>query len=85
MTIAYRGTPLTPNDLLHQLAGRHFCVSYFRPDQIAVVDDAAQSLMIDNGAFSAWQKGIVLDREYWALGVSTSSAGCGWPGRPHGR
>jgi len=65
MTIAYHGTPLTPNDLLLALRGRHFCVSYFRPDQIVHCDAAAQSLMIDNGAFSAWRKGVVLGREYW--------------------
>lgn len=76
MTIAYHGTPLTPNDLLLSLRGRHFCVSYYRPDQIEFCDQAAQSLMLDNGAFSAWKanekrqaKGlepIVFDRAYWA-------------------
>lgn len=75
MTIAYHGTPLTPNDLLLSLSGRHFCVSYYRPDQIKFCDQAAQSLMLDNGAFSAWRanekrqaKGlepVVFDRAYW--------------------
>lgn len=66
MTVAYHGTPLTPNELLLSLSGRHFCVSYYRPDQIEFCDTAAQTLMIDNGAFSAWRKGLVLDAAYWA-------------------
>lgn len=76
MTVAYHGTPLTPNNLLLQLAGRHFCVSFYRPDQIEFCDQIAQSLMLDNGAFSAWKdnekrsaKGlepIIFDAAYWS-------------------
>lgn len=81
--IAYHGTPLTPNDLLRDVCrdnqgeplARNFCVSYFRPDQVELVDEIAASYFIDNGAFSAWvqseklvEKGkppIIFDRAYW--------------------
>lgn len=65
MTIAYHGTPLTPNDLLLGLRGRHFCVSFYRPDQVETVHRIGQSVLIDNGAFSAWRKGLILDAAYW--------------------
>lgn len=75
LTLSYHGTPITPWEVMQHLGGRHFCVSYFRPDQIEHCDRAAQSLMLDNGAFSAWKandkrlkKGlepIVFDRDYW--------------------
>ena len=50
--IHYHGTPITPYAALYALAGRHFCVSHFRPDQVARVEEQAQTLMLDNGAFS---------------------------------
>lgn len=55
--IHYHGTPITPNAKLYEIAGRHFCVSFFRPDQMARVEEQAQSLMIDNGAFSHYRLG----------------------------
>lgn len=54
MTIHYHGTPITPNAVLQELAGRSFCVSYFRPDQVEWCHRNGQSVMLDNGAFSAW-------------------------------
>jgi hypothetical protein len=54
MTIHYHGTPITPNAILQELAGRSFCVSYFRPDQVEWCHRNGQSVMLDNGAFSAW-------------------------------
>ncbi len=63
---AFHGTPITPLEVLTTLAKRAYCVSYFRPDQIAQLINLASVLMIDNGAFSAWKKGLTLDREYWA-------------------
>jgi hypothetical protein len=41
---------------LYELAGRHFCVSHYRPDQVARVHEQAQSVMLDNGAFSHFRK-----------------------------
>jgi hypothetical protein len=62
--IVYHGTPISPNDLLEAFmvddAGapraRHFCVSYYRADQITHIDRLATSYYLDNGAFSAWQE-----------------------------
>lgn len=55
MTIHYHGTPITPHAVLYQMAGRHFCVSFHRPDQIVICDQIGQSVMLDNGAFSVWK------------------------------
>jgi hypothetical protein len=55
--IHYHGTPITPIDALYELAGRCFCVSHIRPEQAARVHEIGQSVMLDNGAFSAWRKG----------------------------
>lgn len=65
VTDTIHGTPITPNGLLAVLGRRNYCVSYYRPDQIEIVSEVSAIMMIDNGAFSAWKKGIVLDAEYW--------------------
>lgn len=57
MTIHFHGTPITPMAALYELAGRHFCVSFYRPDQVRVCHQIGQSVMLDNGAFSAFTKG----------------------------
>lgn len=60
--IHYHGTPISPNEiLLRALRGRHFCVSYIRPDQLNICKTVGQSIMYDNGAFSAWRTGRKLD------------------------
>ena len=69
MTVqAVHGTPITPKHLLRQMAGASFCVSYYRPDQLEDVipllgDDSL--LLLDNGAWSAFQRGTVFTEEYW--------------------
>lgn len=63
MTIHYHGTPITPQAVLNELAGRSFCVSYYRPDQVEWCHKHGQSVMLDNGAFSAWNSRKTLD---WA-------------------
>lgn len=54
------GTPITPAHLLEELAGESFCVS-FATKRDAEVDRiiplVGKMLMLDNGAYSAWQKG----------------------------
>jgi hypothetical protein len=57
MTLHYHGLPITPWDVFYTLAGRHFCVSFHRPDQVKQAHDVGQSVMLDNGAFSAFTKG----------------------------
>lgn len=61
MTIHYHGTPITPNHTLLTLAGCHFCVSFERPDQIRQAHELGQTVMLDNGAFSAWNRGAATD------------------------
>src|SRR6185437_538797 len=56
VTIHYHGTPITPMDALYQLAGCHFCVSHARPDDAERAHEIGQSVMLDNGAFSAWKR-----------------------------
>lgn len=55
MTIHYHGTPITPRKVLQELAGKHFCVSYYSPADVKVCHEIGQSVMLDNGAFSAWK------------------------------
>jgi len=43
------------------LKGRHALVSWAYPDHIGVVADCCQSFCLDNGAFTVWKKGGVLD------------------------
>ena len=57
MTIHYHGTPITPISALYDLAGRHFCVSVARPDDVQRAHAIGQSVMLDNGAFSMWRRG----------------------------
>jgi hypothetical protein len=57
VTIHYHGTPITPYATLHELSGRFFCVSHFRPDQVEWCHKNGQGVMLDNGAFSFWRNG----------------------------
>lgn len=58
--IHYHGTPITPKEVLYDLAGRCFCVSFQAPQDVARVHAIGQSVMLDNGAFSAWKLGKVM-------------------------
>lgn len=57
----YHGTPITPRSVLSQLAGRSFCVSYAAPADVDFCHRIGQSVMLDNGAFSAWRRGYTPD------------------------
>jgi hypothetical protein len=57
VTVHYHGTPITPHHVIYQLAGRNFCVSFADPRQVEVCHEIGQSVMLDNGAFSAWRSG----------------------------
>lgn len=60
----YHGTPIwgAAGDV-HRIAvsGAGAFVSYARPDQIKQSLEYASSVAIDNGAFSAWKRGAILD------------------------
>lgn len=62
MTIAYHGTPITPAAQLARMQGEHFCVSFWRPDNADVCEAIGASVMLDNGAFSAYTKGVKIDK-----------------------
>lgn len=55
--IHYHGTPITPRSALAQMAGRHFCVSHAWPADLDWCLKHGSSVMLDNGAFSAWTDG----------------------------
>ena len=57
----FHGTPITPMTALYSLAGKCFCVSHARPDQVARVHEIGQAVMLDNGAFSKFTKGKPTD------------------------
>ena len=59
--IHYHGTPITPRTVLHSLAGRCFCVSHASPTDAKCCHEIGQSVMLDNGAFSAWRSGRSVD------------------------
>lgn len=61
MTVHYHGTPITPRAVLRELAGRHFCVSFAKPQDVEECHRIGQSVMLDNGAFSAWRVGKPTD------------------------
>jgi len=61
--IHYHGTPISPMKAMETMGGKHFCVSYARPDDLKRCLRIGQSLMLDNGAFSAKTRGLPFDRD----------------------
>lgn len=61
--IAYHGCPLSgpTADAGRFYRGRHVLVSFAHPDHLPIVAETASSFVLDNGAFSAWTKGKLLD------------------------
>lgn len=58
MTIHYHMGPVTPSKALRKLAGRHLGVSFAYPSQVEEIHALAQSVMLDNGIFTAHKKGL---------------------------
>lgn len=71
--IHYHGTPIggPSSEAARFLIGRHAMVSFARPDQIGAVAECCQSFALDNGAFSVWKKGGVLDFDGYLAFVET--------------
>lgn len=68
MTLHYHGTPITPTQVMERMSGAHFCVSYAAPQQVDLCHQIGQSVMLDNGAFSVWKRGIAPDWQgYYAF------------------
>lgn len=59
--IHYHGTPITPRSALSGMPGRHFCVSYAAHNDLLWCLKHGASVMLDNGAFSVWTRGITPD------------------------
>lgn len=59
--IHYHGTPLTPREMLYKMIGKHFCVSFADQRDAEVCLDIGQSVMWDNGAFTAFTQGKTFD------------------------
>jgi hypothetical protein len=55
--IIYHGTPMTPRAALQQMAGRAFCVSFYRPDDVEVVEAISPAVM-----FRQWRVFILASR-----------------------
>lgn len=60
--IHYHGTPITPRSKLLEMQGRHFCVSFADPRDLETCLKIGQSLMMDNGAFTAYTKGKPMNK-----------------------
>lgn len=64
MTVHYHGTPIwgDKSEVLRvAVKDSGAFVSYARPDQIKQCKEFASSISIDNGAFSAWKRGLKID------------------------
>lgn len=60
--IHYHGLPMWPmSDMPRAFAGRHGMVSFEHPDQIEIATEVCQSVVLDNGAFSAWKQKKPMD------------------------
>ncbi len=59
--IHYHGTPITPHSKLLGMAGKHFCVSFADKRDGDWCLTHGQSVMWDNGAFTAFTKGKKTD------------------------
>src|SRR6478752_3705119 len=59
----YHGTPVggTRVDVVRFLKGRHALIPFPRRDDMGAVAEVCQSFVFDNGAFSVWKSGAVLD------------------------
>jgi len=65
MADIFHVTPITPNAaLLGVCRGRDLMVSFYRPDQLALVRQIARKRMADNGRFSEWIAAMKAGREW---------------------
>lgn len=60
--IHYHGLPMYPAaDMVKAFAGRHAMVSFEAPEHIEAAAEVCRSVVLDNGAFSAWKQGKAYD------------------------
>jgi hypothetical protein len=54
--IHYHGLPMSnTHDMIRAFATHHAMVSYENPEQLEIAAEVCQSIVLDNGAFSAWK------------------------------
>lgn len=77
--IHYHGTPVGGKLVERHrfLSGRHALVSYAHTEDMALVADVCQSFILDNGAFTAWSKGLSVE---WAGYYTWVRMWCKHPG-----
>ncbi len=60
--IHYHGLPMYPQpDMVRAFPTKHAMASFEAPEQIEVAAEICQSIVLDNGAFSAWRQGKPYD------------------------
>lgn len=60
--IHYHGTPMTPElAMVKSFKAKHAMVSFEEPRQVEVAAEICQSIVLDNGAFSAWRQKKLYD------------------------
>lgn len=65
--IHYHCFDINPTDKALKMAGRHLLVSFAYPARVDLAHQIGQSVMLDNGAFTIWRKGIDIRwSEYYA-------------------
>ena len=64
----YHGTPMTPRAALQQMSGRAFCVSFYRPDDVEVVQQISPAIM-----FRQWRVFVLASRIKSRSGVGRGS------------
>jgi hypothetical protein len=53
--ICFHGTPMTPvGHMARAFAGRHAMVSFEHPEQMEIAAEICSTVVLDNGAYSAW-------------------------------
>jgi len=62
--IHYHGGPLGKTSEAHEFfSGRHSLISFQHPEELEIIAEVSLSFIFDNGAFSVWKGGGVLDVE----------------------
>lgn len=68
--IPYHGTPMTPDaDMARAYAAKRAMVSFAHPRQIEVAAEICHSVVLDNGAYTAWKQDLDYDFEGFAAWV----------------
>lgn len=76
--IHYHGTPITPLAELEKMKGKNFCVSFAHPQDAKWCVSNAQSIMWDNGAFSAYTRGRAFDSPAYIRWLEDKVYGANW-------